>query len=412
VRVGELNRERRPGAHSGDVRVNTRIPFQEHALRIIETTPVVRAIIGSRPSMSLRRLQTVRVRPGRGAVTSLLSVLALTAGGGGAPSSEEPVEDRAAAPFAQRAVTWAQGDRIHYGRRTFDIGALEIRDLRPAAYGFFVLLGEPGGDPFHGSEDRWHFFDGETVDPLGEDVDGVRVSPDGRYAGWVDRRGPLRLAGRIARVVVVDIATGEVLFEDDSGMGGGFGDDLDSRYSELEPTFLGFDDNYAYWTNAEGHGNRMRWERSTNKVSVAEKEGEEGQEGASLLGHPYDAYAGEAVGVLDGRVARDGTSGSLSPDGKFVAEIGVAARLKVYDAAGRRMPVELERRFAFLGGWLDDDQFYAMTLDAYEDGYDPAAADGTRGFLSTCSLQTGSCRDVEALVGTRSVVLPASATRL
>ncbi len=309
-------------------------------------------------------------------------------------------------------MTWAQGDLLHHGSRTFDVGTQQVHELRPAGHGFFLLLGDPDGDPFGGSRTRWHFFDGETLDPLGEDVDSVRVSPDGRYAGWVDRHGPLRPAGRIAKVVVIDLASGKLLLEEHSGMGGQFGDDLDSRYSELEPTFLGFDDAYAYWTNAEGHGNRMRWRRSTGEISSAETDGGKGVEGAQLLGHPYDAYAGETVGLTDGEVGRFGTEGSLSPDGTFVAETGIAARLRFFTASGVPVPVELGHRYAFLGGWLDGDRFYALTRDRHEDSYDPAAPDGTRGFLTTCSLRTGTCRDVEQLVGTRDVVVPAATTRL
>ena len=34
------------------------------------------------------------------------------------------------APFAAREATWAQGDRIHYGRRTFEIGFVDCIPLR------------------------------------------------------------------------------------------------------------------------------------------------------------------------------------------------------------------------------------------------------------------------------------------
>lgn len=339
-----------------------------------------------------------------GALAVVLLSLLVAGCGNGSPVADQP-DAPGAAPFAQHEVTWAQGDRIHYGRRTFDLRSQQVaRELRPAAYGFFVLLGDPGRGP---AGDRWHLFDGEALEPLGEDVDHVRVSPDGRYAGWIDRHGPLRPAGRIAKVVVVDVASGEVLLDDHSGMGGGFGDDLGARYSELEPTFLGFDDDHAYWTNAEGHGNRMRWERRTDTISAAERDG---KEGAEVLGHPYDAYAGEEVGVVDGRAAREGTSGSLSPDGEFVAETGFTARLRLYDSDGVLVPIDLGHRFAFLGGWLDADRFYAVTRDEFEGGYDPAAEDDSRGWLTTCSLRTGTCRDAEELAGTWSVVLPSAST--
>ena len=337
------------------------------------------------------------------------ALLLLAAGcGDGSPLSGAP-GDAAAPPFAGREVTWAQGDRIHYGHRTMKVRSQRtIHELRPAAHGFFVLLGARGRDTV---DAEWHFFDGSTLTGLGDEVDSVRVSPDGRYAGWVDRHGPLRPAGRIAKVVVVDIASGEVLLEDHSGMGGGFGDDLEARYSELEPTFLGFDDDYAYWTNAVGHGTRMRWHRSTGVVDSAEAGAGGPVSGAP--GHPYDAYAGRPVGLVEGRPEGDGgVSGSVSPDGRYAAETGFTGRLRLYDEDGVPVPVDLGHRFAFFGGWLDGQRFYALTRDTFENGYDPTAPDRTRGWLTTCSLRTGACRDAEGLVGTWRVVLPGSSPSL
>jgi hypothetical protein len=333
-------------------------------------------------------------RFGRVVAAALLSFPVAACGNGSPLNGASDAAD--AAPFARREVTWAQGDRIHYGQRTFDLGSQQlVRELRPSAHGFFVLLVDRGDDTgdYTGGE-GWHFFDGETLAPLGSDVGSVRVSPDGRYAGWVDRHGPLRPAGRIAKVVVVDVASGMVLLEDHSGMGGGFGDDLEARYGELAPTFLGFDDEYAYWTNAEGHGARMRWERSTGTVSTAENE--DPDRGTRLLGRPYDAYAGEAVGLVDGKPEREGgVAGLVSPDGRFVAKTGITARLRFYDREGSPVPVDLGHRFAFLGGWLDGDRFFAVTRDRFEGGHDPAAPDASRGWLTTCSLRTGTCRDSE-----------------
>jgi hypothetical protein len=71
--------------------------------------------------------------------------------------------------------------------------------------------------------------------------------------------------GRLAKVVVVDLRTGGTLVHTTRGMGG-WRDDLTDLYEELEPTFLGFDDGHAYWTNPTGHGERWRWDLSTRKA--------------------------------------------------------------------------------------------------------------------------------------------------
>ena len=172
--------------------------------------------------------------------------------------------------FAEQQLTWAHGTTLRYGHEEIPLEARAER-LATSAYGFFVLQVE-GRDRLRSvAERRMVFVDGDTAQEVPGEVSEVRTSLDGRYAGWIDRDGPLRPAGRIAQVVVVDLEGGEVVFVDHSGMGGGFGDDLGDRYEELPPTFLGFDadSSHAYWYDAEGAGNRRRVDLATGEVSDA-----------------------------------------------------------------------------------------------------------------------------------------------
>ncbi len=86
---------------------------------------------------------------------------------------------------------------------------------------------------------------------------GVRVSPDGRYAGWIDYDGPKRPVGRLAEVVVVDLSTGAEVFRNHDDMGGA-DDDLDNLYEDAGLGFRGFDDDYVYWQTAEGSPSSKR----------------------------------------------------------------------------------------------------------------------------------------------------------
>lgn len=118
---------------------------------------------------------------------------------------------------------------------------------------------------------------------------------------------------------------------------------------------------------------------------------------------------GRKVWIENGRPvpkpAPSGERGFLSPDGRFVLAEPVA-RLTVTRAAdGRRVHVDLDR-FAWFGGWQDEDRFYALTRTRYEDGFDPAKPDRTTGTLVSCELPTGECTPIRDLTATRSVVMP------
>lgn len=334
----------------------------------------------------------------------------LLAGCGSSGGTGDALLGDGRATFADRRITWAQDSTLHYGGDTFDLSPWVVRTSVPTPYGWMVEVARTQDGA---AERSWRFFDGSELHDLPGDLDHVRVSPDGRYVGWVDCRGPLRPAGRIRKIVVVDLRSGEVVLENHDDMGGRAGDDLEARYGELPPTFLGFDADYAYWTNATGHGERRRARIGTWEVSAAAEPDPEAPN--AEVGLPVDRYAGSVVGVDEGgRVdwaGRGGLLGTLSPDRSHVAVVGRNSRVLLHRTAdGRRVPLSTGHRFAWFGGWLGDGErdtaVYLLTRDRWEGGWDPTKPDRTRGWLTRCDLDTGRCRDVTAVTATRRVHLP------
>ena len=309
--------------------------------------------------------------------------------------------------FGADRVTWAQGSTIHYGDTTYDAGPEVVLRMLRTPYAFFLTLADSHRD---GADQRLVRFDGEALTELPGDVDSVRVSPDGAHAGWVDFHGPLRPAGRIAEVVVVDLATGRTVFRDHEHMGGGFGDDLAARYGELPPTFLGFDDDrYAYWFDSEGSGNRWRVDLATGEKEPAGPDPDSGEEFPPMVGDPYNPRTGPPVWLRRGRVVDApgprAISGFLSPDGRFALRTGRTGLLPVTDAAsGERVDLDHGRRWIFFGGWQHGSTLYALVRSRFEFGYDPNAPDRTRGTLVSCHLPSGHCTDLATVRGTWSLI--------
>lgn len=348
------------------------------------------------------------------AVVALLAIALVVSGCGGqegSPGAEEGslVGERVLAAggsaYDDVRLTWAQGSTLHYGRESFDVGVPSIRSLVATSSGWFV---EAARNPSLDAATHWEFFDGREGHRLGDEVSFVSASPDGRYAGWIDRDGPTRPGGQVARAVVVDLATGRVVLDDSSGMGGQDDDgDVSDLYSELPPTFLGFDDTFAYWQTPDD--GRVRWSAATG-VEPAQKE-VDGAPGPVAIGRPSDRYAGASVSLVDGRPDTSGTggaTGSLSPDEDTAAETGSLGRAPVTDArTGRRLPLAVGHRFRAFGSWVGDDEVVLLATDERLEGVDVSGVDPSRGFLTTCSLSGGRCQDVAAIDGTFSVVFPA-----
>jgi hypothetical protein len=345
-----------------------------------------------------------------------LLALVLTAGALAGCGDEPAIEPAAEPRFDSQQVAWAHQRTLHYGEQQFTLPR-RIRGLAVADYGFFLELSDENS--FEGPT-TWGFFDGETWLPLGGDPTGpVTVSADGRYAGWVDQDGPRRPAGRIREIVVADVAKGEAVLKDHSGMGGSLGDDLGDRYEELAPTFLGFDEGseHAYWTDASGAGTRKRADLSTGEVEEAPVEipedapMAEGDEGP--VSNVVDAYRGRRAGPVGASGPVDLQYGLYSPDERFAVDISAPGRTLVFDAdTGKRIRVDFPLPAQYFGGWLPDGAFYVIGTAQRIEGYDPNVPDPTSGQVVVCHLPAGDCEVGAAVPGMRDVVVPGAQSLL
>lgn len=348
------------------------------------------------------------MRATRAALTAALGIVVCVSGCTSAPPAPQPrIIDVGEPLFDTQEVAWAYGHELHYGARTFDLGK-PVKEFDVSDYGFFVSLADSDKP---GASRHWFFFDGARSQPLGDHLTSVSTSADGRYAGWVDRRGDTAPAGDIASVVVVDLKTGGPIFATSEGMGGEEGDDLVDRYEELPPGFLGFDkgSKHAYWVNASGGGERMRWRLGTDHVEPAEAAGSEPP--LVPVGDPVHAYRGSPGTGSDSPVTLGNPS--FSPSGRYVADLSQTGRTQILDAqSGRQITVHFIAKAQYFAGWLPGDRFYVIGSKnpVTDDNVD--RADLIPGAVEVCQLPQGTCVRGDRVPGMRDALTPGGASVL
>ncbi len=121
--------------------------------------------------------------------------------------------------------------------RTIRVGA-PVRAMVGARGRIYYLAGR--------SQTLWS-TDGAKSRRTRYETDELRASRDGRYIGFFDQSdaGPWS-------TVVVDLAHGEVVIDDDAGMGDP-DDDLPDLYEDAEPRVLGFEGDEFYVQAASGN---------------------------------------------------------------------------------------------------------------------------------------------------------------
>jgi hypothetical protein len=337
----------------------------------------------------------------------LVLAAVLLAGCGQADEPRQPLEPR----FATQQVAWAHLRTLHYGDQEFTLPR-RIRGLAVSDYAFFVQLADDGStDP----STTWGIFDGTDWTPLGGDPTGeVRVSLDGRYAGWMNRAGPRISAGRLREAVVADIRRGEPVLKDSSGMGDE-DDDLGDLYEELYPTFLGFDagSKHAYWTDATGSGTRRRGDLATGEVEKAVPDGSEEFPGEEAISVVVDAYRGRQAGPPEVGGPLELQYGLYSPDERFAVDISAPGTVLAYDAtSGKRVKVRFPDRAQYFGGWLPGDRFFVVTTGKRVESWSLTGPDPTRGRIAVCRMPSGTCSPGARVPGLRDLVVPGTQSLL
>ena len=315
------------------------------------------------------------------ALLSVFFLLGSITGCGDDGSAQESLLPAAESRFGDAALTWAWRDQVHYGDQVLTVpGGEWVDELQRTPYGFFLAL--VPADPGSATDPRTVFFDGEKVTDVPGDPHDLRVSEDGRYAGWV-------VPGSDQRVVAVDLETGRAVLSRD---------DLVERTADPEnedpdpPTadVLGFSDGYLYFDDPADQLFRAR-------VDGGEVE-ELGPAADHELGsddHWASASFGDGVGVTaDGRAlptttaATAVTSGLLSPDrGHLISAIDTShAPTRITEAeTGVDVTPDYGGDAVRLAGWIGPDEVTAVVAS---DWTAPTSE------VRTCDLTTGSCTTV------------------
>lgn len=300
--------------------------------------------------------------------------------------------------FAADELTWAQDSTIHYGDRRFDVSPWLVRSMLRTDYGL-LLEGARRRGPYAPTRTLW--YDGTTLTELPGEVHSAKVSPDGRYLGWIDLRGPDLGHGNVGEAVVVDLRRGTELVRDHRGMSDGSGVDVAEQYAEGGPDFLGFDHDAGYWRDVVGAGHRWRLDLASGEVADLGEPTEQDPFGPRL----GDSVRGWDAHRRDVQPAEAAVrAGFLSPNLRWYFDTASTGALPVHDErSGREVTPDYGYRWVFFGGWRSPNTFYVLARRHYGFAVAPRP-DGSRGVLVSCRVPTGKCREVARVRDTNTLV--------
>ena len=334
-------------------------------------------------------------------LTAMAALLGACADSAGSP----PAAEARKASFAEPEVTWAQGRTLHYGPRQFDLGPGVVKRLWRTSYGFIYLHAEDGSMD---APSIYRFFDGARSTPLPGEPSSVAVSPDGRYAGWIDIQGTPAMPDHVRReaadenddgpaeAVVVDLRTGRVVMRNRDDMGDR-GEDLADLYEDGDLRFGGFDEKYAYWAAPDAKFPWRRAEIGTRDTETASR----------ITSHPGDSLTGQSAGTIDDPEVptRGGLAGFRSQNRRWCVTTGQVGRLWVDDCRTRRDTTpSYPTRAVFFGGWQGDDRLYVLTRRNWRLNPVSVTPDRTSGVIASCTLPAGRCRSIVTVKRTYTVV--------
>lgn len=345
-----------------------------------------------------RRLWRRRATTG----VAALAVAGLVAAGATALPDLFPERDSGAPAhstggFTERKVGFAVGDVIHYGSRSFSVGA-DVASYVQTDDGF--VFTSPDGDVW--------FFDGtgsEQIGSTGKKYGYLRADDTGSLVAWVT----LTEDGA-PQYVVYDTNTRSEVRVDDASAGPGSADDIGGAY------VYAVDDGAAYWRNEDGI---VRYDWASGEITLLTpwREAEEGFDGEvptpDLLDVAGGTLAFDRVGV-DGSTIRVGDSfdadvpalpfgwrGLLSPAATYIA-VEQGDEVAVFDTATQDEVTPTVDGYPFLSfyGWVDDDTVMVFAIKDLGGSTYPAD------FLA-CDVPAGGCDVVSSAEVTQgSFALP------
>ena len=248
-------------------------------------------------------------------------------------------------PLPTGSVTWATGDTIQVGDRTIAVRD-PVRAMVGARGRIYYLAGR--------SETLW-VTDGEKTRRTGYETDELRASHDGRYLGFFDHS-----EGMPWSTVVVDLSSGQVTVDDDTGMGDP-DDDLPDLYEDAQPRVLGFEGG-GFFVQAASGNDVISWDADT---------GERTSHGSEFFFHTPDPGGGRLLPALveHGRLVVPDDPymstqwGHQSPDGVLTLQPRGDGTDVFAVESGAELPVDLKGRTFLLGGWTDPGTAYGIAFD-------------------------------------------------
>ena len=314
-----------------------------------------------------------RGRAARGAAAAVATTALLLAGcsGDDEPSVTAPTSEPRPVVFPPGEIVWAQGSTIHVGERTYDVSPHEILAMDWTPYVLYLTLTD------HPLERNGFAaeYDGSEVRKLDDVYSDIVTSADGTYAAWIERSESGPLDERLARLVVIDAATGDTVFRTSEGMGAGE-EHLSDLYAEQSPYVRAF------------RGDELLWHQAINNSDLV----------------TTDLATGRSTSTSDWLPSKLGlTSGTVfsSPDGKYTVNHEIQHQLRIKP----RQPT-FGHRWQVPGGWLDDHTLLVLAQDRYKGFRDLEKPDRTPGFFLSCDLDLGTCREIGRVIGADDVVFP------
>lgn len=290
-------------------------------------------------------------------------------------ADEPPISDGISSSFAERKVTWARTDVIHYGDRDIALGGHELVAFVQTDVGF--VFADRSGDVF--------VANGTSIVKLGGGNTAFRLEADdtGNLVGWVDSSKP------VPEFVVYDASTRREVARTNSG---NEATDPEQAPGRIKPTVVGIDAGYAYLVASDGF-RRLDLDSGANTMLRKGLYPDNVRDVTAGLFAITSQLSGDGGSVVVGDSATAtapkfaGWQADLSPDGRHLfTESADVPRVFRADSTTALPLAHPDHPLMILSQWLDNDRFVAVGIRDAVDKPQMQPVD-----LITCSFSRLSC---------------------